>query len=74
MIFRFCNAPFGGDMIQDIIDTAENQLREISSNPSVKQYESFIRRNTRTFHMKHYLILLGWKNSASFNVDLIKYF
>ena len=60
IIFRFCNAPFGGDMIQDIIDTAESQLREISSNPSVKQYESFIRRNTRTFHMKHYLILLGW--------------
>ena len=46
-------------MISNIIDKAEGQLQEISLNPSVKQYETFIRKHLRTLHLKHYLNLTG---------------
>ena len=46
-------------MIIEIIETVEKQLDEISKNPSVKLYEQFIRTNSTTLHIKHYLNLLG---------------
>ena len=46
-------------MIIEIIDTIEKQLDEISKNPSVKLYENFLRRNSQTLHIKHYLNLIG---------------
>ena len=56
---RFCNAPYDREMISNIILKAEGQLQEISLNPSVKQYETFIRKHLRTLHLKHYLNLTG---------------
>ena len=43
----------------NIVEKAEIQLQEISLNPSVKQYESFIRKHLRNLHLKHYLNLTG---------------
>ena len=56
---RFCNDPYDLEMIIEIIDTIEKQLDEISKNPSVKLYENFLRRNSQTLHIKHYLNLIG---------------
>ena len=46
-------------MILEIIENVEKQLDDISENPSVKLYEHFIRRNSSTLHIKHYLNLFG---------------
>ena len=59
IIHRFCNVPYDLDMILEIIENVEKQLEEISETPSVKLYENFIRRNSSTLHMKHYLNLFG---------------
>ena len=56
---RFCNAPHAVEMITTIINTAEAKLQEISTSPSVKLYENFIRKNLSTLHLKHYLNLFG---------------
>jgi len=54
---RFCNAPYATEMIMSILESIENQLKEIEVCPSVKQLETFIRKNLSKLHMKHYLIL-----------------
>ena len=59
IIHRFCNAPYDLEMILEIIESVEKQLDEISKNPSVKKYEQFIRKNSQTLHIKHYLNLFG---------------
>jgi len=59
---RFCNAPYDQEMIMNIVEKAEIQLQEISLNPSVKQYESFIRKHLRNLHLKHYLNLTAQRN------------
>lgn len=59
---RFCNAPSAAEMIIKIINTAESKLQDISCSPSVKLYEAFIRKNLKTFHLKHYLNLLAQRH------------
>jgi len=54
---RFCNAPYATEMIMSILESIENQLKEIAVSSSVKQLETFIRKNLSKLHMKHYLIL-----------------
>ena len=53
-------------MILEIIENVEKQLEEISENPSVKLYEHFIRRNSPTLHIKHYLNLFGETSDSDF--------
>ena len=53
-------------MVLEIIENVEKQLDEISSNPSVKLYENFIRRNSPTLHIKHYLNLFGETSESDF--------
>ena len=61
-------------MIIKIINTAESKLQDISCSPSVKLYEAFIRKNLKTFHLKHYLNLLGkefrYNHLCEFNINL----
>ena len=47
-------------MIQELVEKLEDQLHDISEhNPTVKAYETFIRKNSKDLHLKHYLNLLG---------------
>ena len=66
VIHRFCNAPYDLEMILEILENVEKQLDEISENPSVKLYEHFIRRNSPTLHIKHYLNLFGENSDSDF--------
>ena len=47
-------------MIQELVQNIEDQLHNISeNNPTVKSFETFIRKNAKDLHLKHYLILIG---------------
>ena len=57
---RFCSNPFESEMIQELVQNIEDQLHNISeNNPTVKSFETFIRKNAKDLHLKHYLNLIG---------------
>jgi len=47
-------------MIQELVENLEEQLQDISKHgPTIKAFETFIRKNSKDLHLKHYLNLIG---------------
>jgi len=46
-------------MIQELVENLEEQLQDISKHgPTIKAFETFIRKNSKDLHLKHYLNLI----------------
>ena len=57
---RFCSNPFETDVICAIVKTIEDELYDVLEvNPTVKGLETFIKKNSKDLHSKHYLNLIG---------------
>lgn len=60
---RFCTNPFEISMIQELVENLEEQLQDISKHgPTIKAFETFIRKNSKDLHLKHYLNLIAQRN------------
>jgi len=60
---RFCSNPFSPSMIEETVQRIEDELLAlIEDSHSVKEVESFIRKNSHTLHQKHYLNLIAQRN------------
>ena len=57
---RFCSNPFEPDVICELVKKIEDELYDVlDMNPTVKGLETFIKKNSKDLHSKHYLNLIG---------------
>jgi len=60
---RFCSNPFESAVICEILNKIEDELYNIlEMNPTVKDLEGFIRKNSKDLHSKHFLNLIAQRN------------